>query len=162
MNTGAERLAFLLAASGLSERAIQDSLREVELLGADAVARRVRALRHAVTTRGSDLFRTESDTYEVGADRERDEVAAKVSRLLISEAQLSSVEAADRLRKALITAPHLLPNEIPAFKPKQGFRSWIRRVAGAVPPSELLHHASKIRNSAVHFKPSDWPLRERE
>lgn len=96
--------------------------------------------------------------YDTGEDRHRTQVADRVVQLLQTEARLTPSLAAQLLSKSLAstTSRHL-----PQFRPKEGLRSWVSRLTKDVSNSELLHHATKIRNQAVHSSGVDWPLRER-
>ena len=79
MNTAAERLAFLLAASGYTEQMIRDSLKESALLGPDELFQRVRTIRRA------QLGRSQGQLYakEVTDDSEREERNAKLAEQIV-------------------------------------------------------------------------------
>jgi hypothetical protein len=158
MPRGADRIALLLAASGLTDQAILDGLKELEAEGAGASARRIREIRRIITTSGKNLIIEEYGTFQPDVTKERETVVSKMVQLLIHEARLTPSLAAERLLQALSKDPR----ELPVFRPKEGFRTWLRRLASRVPSSELLHHASSIRNSIAHQGKLDWPLRNRE
>jgi hypothetical protein len=160
MNSNSEKLILLLAASNLSERTIYEALRDFERRSPSEVTSRVQALRHVLSGRAGDWLLREFRATEYGLNREHNEIASKVIQLLIEEAGLRAPAAAQKMVEALNRArPDLV---IPPFRQRDGFRDWLRRVADSVPASELLHHASKIRNESVHPKLPDWPLRNRE
>jgi hypothetical protein len=161
MPTGADRIALLLAASGLTDRAIFDGLKELEALGAGASVRRIQKIRQKIASRGGNLLIEEYGVSQTNSDKERETVVSKVLQLLIDEARLTPPIAAERIREALSKGSRETP-ELPPFRPKDGLRAWLRRLADHIPSSELLHHASSIRNSAAHIAEPDWPLRNRE
>jgi hypothetical protein len=158
MPKGADRIALLLAASGLTDQAILDGLKELEAEGAGASARRVQKIRRIITASGKNLITEDYGTFQADITKERETVVSKVVQLLIDEARLTPPVAVERLRQALSKNSR----ELPLFRPKDGLRTWLRRLAGRVPSSELLHHASSIRNSVAHIGKLDWPLRNRE
>jgi hypothetical protein len=161
MNPALEKLAILLAASGLSDKAIRESLKEVEYIGAETLVSMIQDIRHTLDARRWDLFSVDRNLGRDDAlERERDQIADQVIRLLLGEAHLSASVAAKRIGEALTDAQKYT-QDIPPFKPKQGFRNWIRRLPDIVTPSELLHYATRIRNAEVHV-PTDWPLRDRK
>jgi hypothetical protein len=161
MPTGADRIALLLAASGLTERAIFDGLKELEALGPSATIRRIKTIRQLMVGQARNLLVEEYSVDQPDSTKEREMVVSKVLQLLIDEARLTPSLAAERLRQALNKNPGETP-ELPPFRAKEGLRAWLRRLAAHIPSSELLHHASSIRNSAAHIGQPDWPLRKRE
>jgi hypothetical protein len=159
----AERLIFLLAASGFSGREIHESLKAAEEMGADRVHAEILAARRQRGARLEDLPPDMQANQKPGSDweRRRSRVADEIIRLLQKEAHLSAQDAADRLLTSFVMkgkAPHVLP----AYRPKDGFRIWLIRLANVIGPSELLHHATRVRNAALELEPPDWPLRERD
>src|SRR5947209_3313547 len=124
MPTGADRVALLLAVSGLTDRAIFDGLKEVEALGADAVTRRVQKLRQSIAGRGGNLLIEEYDIHQLEGNREREIVVKKILQLLLDEARLPPSIAAERIREALSKGSREM-REIPPFRPKDGFRTWV-------------------------------------
>jgi hypothetical protein len=161
MKNQLDRLVILLAATELAEQDIYRCLREAEHIGAEALTSRVAAFRRKVLPRLSSLLATEGSTDDERTRSLQNRVLEQIIRLLQREARLSPQESADRLRKSLLEArgEH---REFPNFRTKDGFRKWLIQVLGTVPPSELLHHATKVRNTTLHERPTDWPLRDPE
>jgi hypothetical protein len=155
-----ERLAILLAASGLSEKVIRESLKEVEYRGAEALVSMVQDIRHTLDSREWNLLVYDYSGRDSSLERERDQITDQVIRLLLAEAHLSPSVAAERMQEAL-TQAQKGDHSIPFFRSKQGFRNWIKKLSAIVTPSELLHYATRIRNAEVHV-PTDWPLRDRK
>lgn len=162
MKADAEQLAILLAASGLSDRAIYESLREVESFGANAFVKRVQTARRSLLGRShKDLF-AEGAADELKAEAQFDQLSNQIIRQLQIEAQLTSTQVAERILSSLAEMKgELTVSGLPRLRKKEGLRTWLRRLTKYVPPSELLHHAAKIRNAVVH-QPFDWPLRDRD
>jgi hypothetical protein len=160
MTSDANRLTILLAASGLNDRTLRAGLKEFELEGIEPVIRRIQQLRRKQLETTPPLRYEEelSDTSE--SDQQREYLARQVTRLLQEEAHLNASDAAARLVESL--ASRYGGSELPAFRPKEGLISWLKKLAKQVPPSELLHHATKIRSTIVHGSGSTaWPLRDR-
>jgi hypothetical protein len=123
--------------------------------------RRIKTIRQLMVDQARNFVVEEYNVHRPDSTKEREMVVSKVLQLLIDEARLTPLLAADALGQALSKSPGE-PPELPPFRAKEGLRAWLRRVAAHIPSSELLHHASSIRNSAAHIGQPDWPLRKRE
>jgi hypothetical protein len=162
MKRGTERLAILLAASGFSDQMLSEALRDLESLGPNNVLQRVRAIRRNLSANALELLWEESAFSKPRVPTQWDDLVQQIVRLLQTEAHLPATEAAQRLRDSLRAEKDSASVDLPRFHAKEGLRRWLGRVALSVPPSELLHQATKIRNANVHESSLDWPLRERE
>jgi len=156
MKRDIDRLLLLLAASGLEEREIYDALRWVERDGVSRVMNRLMAFKRRLRMVGAE----EQSGYIPSEERRQQRTADQVSQLLQVEAGLSSTRAVSLMLESL-SKSKIRTSELPRFRSKEGFRSWIQRVAVKVPTSELLHHATRVRNAIVHTSGTDWPLRDR-
>lgn len=87
------------------------------------------------------------------------DLADKVIQLL-GEATVSRNEAMKLL--ALELSRETGVDIQPGDPRKTPLRKWIELLAAVVPESLLLHVATRIRNTRVHDKKSDWPLRGSE
>jgi hypothetical protein len=110
-----------------------------------------------------DVLRMRAQLYgSIREDRPRephpvqDELAAKVERLLFSEAGLSKSQAVEKLASEL---RRRYPDVTIPPEAKKGFTAWVRKLAALVPESDLLHLATTLRNSFVHDRPHDWRLK---
>ena len=159
MKPNARRLILLLAASGFNERTIKEGIEELALLGPNVVMKHVQRIRQNEAARSNELPFEETIDEEFEADPRITYVANEITRLLQDEAHLSVSGAVQQLSKALRFGQVTL--NFPKFRPKEGLPAWLRRLAKTVPPSELLHHATKIRNDVMHAKDVPWPLRDR-
>jgi hypothetical protein len=161
VNKSVERLFWLLAASGLSERELQESLlwfgRNPEQV-IDAIL----LLRRRLREDSQSLWASEYDRkmpFE-GPSPVPKGFSAQVDRLLRREAGLRAETAARLLFEAIMTdADH--PLTLAPFRAKKDFAEWVNSLANYVPASKVLHHATAIRNRMVHKGSSDWPLRKR-
>ena len=160
MRAETHRLAFLLAASGLSDREIMAELKAAERLGNATLIAQVRAIRAAIRKEGWRDLLDVPRAEELKPSTTKN-LAKQVDLLLRREAALSAQRAAAVLTRAL-KDEGVPSTAVPAFRPKKGFASWLNSVARAVSPSMLLHLATRIRNEAIHAPPGDWPLRERK
>lgn len=167
MNKSLERLLFALAFSGLSEREIRNSIRLIEIQGSDAIVRMVLDIRRAAKSKFyehalPEMANPNQDRYLRGRlGAHGDDVGIRIEHLLRKEAGLGAGRAAEALLKSL-QSERPVPKNLPRFRSKDGFTSWIRRLSQSVPASRLLHHATKIRNRTVHSDHGDWPLRSRD
>jgi hypothetical protein len=83
-----------------------------------------------------------------------DEIAEQIQRLLVSEAGLTKIAAAQTLTDAL-RRRH--PKEVVVpYNTKDGFARWLRQLAMVYPLSEILHVAASVRNSRIHSRSDDW------
>lgn len=149
--SGYQRVCALLAVAEVRMSDVLDFYRTMHKRGPEVVQQDMMRLQRTLSVnneRGGEMVRIGSSAS--------DEVAEKVQRLLFEEAHLSKTHAIELLSSEV---RRRYPSvEIPS-DPKKGFASWIRRLAGAVPESEVLHLATAIRNSRVHDLPQDWRLK---
>lgn len=174
MNRELEKLVFALALSGLSERELHKALLEIDITGPRFIVDMIIETRRAAKLGLRDLhgFEVSNTAHHYSRKRHRDltslekprndsEAIFMVDDLLRGDAGLNAMDAAAMLSASLsregIPASDFLP-----FRPKTGFRTWLAHLFTKFPPSILLHHATMIRNSAVHMEQGDWPLRKRE
>ena len=158
MNPNVERLALLLAASGLSDKVIHDAIRELRSVDEKELVERIRFLRgflFSQLARRQEQSKAEN-TRAVEAAR-RLEIAVEIIRLLQIEAKLPTARAADLLTQSFLEEKP--KGAFPKYRPKEGLRAWLTRLPFS--SSELLHHATKIRNRVMHAEGTAWPLRER-
>ena len=160
MKNSVEQLIAILAISGMSESEIQDAVRAAREIGPSQMGKRVRTFRQRLRMLTSDL--QEPEHLNATLPFSHTPVVEEVVRLLLMEASLSAFEAADRLYVSLRSSSREYKS-IPAFKPKMGIRTWLDQLTEKIPSSDLLHHATKIRNDVVHMgAQTDWPLKDRE
>lgn len=152
------RAALLLAASGLNDRALRDFVKFVIEAGPEASVAFIRSLRQRVPA-NLESFVLAGHLGDLERPAER--VALEVLRLLLHESGLSADQAAKLLTDS-IRRTHSETTKLPPFRGKEGFAQWLKKLNKSVSASELLHHATRIRNDAVHsISSSDWPLRTR-
>jgi len=150
-------LALLLAGTGWTDKKMRAVLRWVERNGAEPVIDLVMMLRVSVRT----VSLESDDEYFESASAEHESAIEQVLHLLRNEAALAAAEAGTLLEDQL-RRDQGLAHGLPKFNAKKGLKTWLKRVAKLVPPSELLHHATVVRNQAVHSPTTDWPLRKRK
>lgn len=151
MKSPFERLVLLLAASQIAEEEIFEALKTAERMGASRVTESVYSFRKELRAIGPRMLRgTEYDVPHL-------QIVEDVYRLLIIEAGIPATDAGQLLYSSVSKNS----KNIPQFRAKEGFRRWLTQIAKRLPPSELLHHATKIRNQSVHGASPDWPLRSR-
>ena len=154
------KVMLMLAASDLSISEIRLFFKAIDRDGALEMARRVDHLRGIASLRD-----TGGQSAKDGADadrlREHESVISQIESLLLVGAALSKSQSSDLLYSEMIkeygnTYYIPSPNKI-------AFRLWIARLLDQVPPSKVMHVASKIRNELVHGRRSvsDWPLLDR-
>jgi hypothetical protein len=156
MKPAVEKLAFLLAASGLSDRVIADAIRTLRSSEVESFLARVRQIRRGVLV-GQDFDEREFNR-EASASANTG-VADQIVKLLVDEAHLSPSTAVELLLESFVRSG-ISRKSVPLFRPKEGLKRWVLRLP--LQSSELLHHASKIRNEIVHIHSAAWPLRERK
>jgi hypothetical protein len=124
----------------------EELLRQIERLRGDAV----------IINPSSDakLKRSQVDQDRL---KEFSEVIRKIERLLVTDAGLSKSMATKVLYEEL---HQRFPNKYLATPNKVAFDIWMARTLDDFPASEVLHIATKIRNSNVHGSAtsSNWPL----
>lgn len=156
MNTSVDRLALLLAASGLSDKAIYEALQASKSIDTTDLVHRIQFLRQFLFSR---LAAGEDASRGSPATNQRRQTADRIIKLLQTEARLSGTRAAHLLAQSLMSDMPL--TDLPKFRSKIGLRTWLMQLP--VQSSELLHHATKIRNDVIHAHTAPaWPLRERE
>ncbi len=161
MNKYANRVLVLLAASGLPDKVIGEGITESALLGSEGLMREIHAIRRAqLGAYRVSLSMEDEQTGLFQSDqmRERARVAREITRLLREEAKLSTLSAAEKLLNSLALAKG---RHFAGPRPKEGLTSWIQRLLSQVPPSELLHHATKIRKSILRSEEVAWPLKDK-
>ena len=159
MRLGIQRLALLLAASGLSDKEIVQLLRSAEKYGPGPILEQVRSIRAAV----GELDAISPKEKELAADSRistEADVVVRIEELLRKEAGMPASAAAAAMERALVSEG-LRSKSLPRFDSKRGLWRWLGRIAAVVPPAKLLHIATRIRNEAVHRPDGDWPLRKR-
>jgi hypothetical protein len=154
-----EQVLLLLAASGFSDRVLEEGLRDLSRLGPYAVVDEVQHLRRNVLGGGTGMQYSRRQSVKGSLLSESDQVVSSVIASLTKEAGLSASEVASRLTAMANDGPGV---EVPAFKAKEGLRAWLKQLANTWGASQLLHYATRIRNDAVHSPDVDWPLRPRE
>lgn len=151
-----EWLILTLAASGLSEADLYHALKLVEQDGARNTVRHIEQIRRsAIDGRG---FRSITDIRRrTSTERRNRDVAREVEGLLTQSAGLTKNEAASILETEFL---NLHPDISLPSRNKVALQTWLIRLADVVPPSELLHVSTKIRNQIVHGERtvSDWPI----
>ena len=158
------KVLLLLAGSGLSHKEIREVMMNMQDYPPSQLADAILQLRREVPDR-VDL----ADSILVGGQRPRrsgrpsrpdGDVRRRVEFLLREEAGLTVNQAASELVASLkredreISEPIRLPN-------KESLYNWLQNVLQRVGASELLHHATRVRNKYVHHTDVDWPLRPR-
>jgi hypothetical protein len=151
------RSALLLAVSGLSDRALRNLVEFLSELGPSASLEYLTSLKYRVLDRLDDR---DVRDYEVRMSKPLQSAAAEVLRLLTIESALPAQVAAKRLEDA-IKSSRPTSFKLPPFRSKQGIVRWLNALSEIIPPSELLHHATAVRNMAVHSDAPDWPLKPR-
>jgi hypothetical protein len=145
----------LVSRSDLSEADLRLALRELAHMGASDFVSLVRKHRKGIDV-GDPIEQGKRRKPLAGMTRD---VADQVDRLLRLEAGLPAAEAARELIATL--ALPSLPNSIKNFaKLRISFLQWVDRLSTHVPPSEILHAATAIRNSRVHLGTAPWALKK--
>lgn len=174
MNREIEKLTFVLALSGLSEKEILTVLKEVDRYGPKAIAKLAIHIRKAAKSRIPDLEYYEQATSYYGYPRppehsfentripqEDRETIVLIENLLRRQSGLSAIAAATKLSNSL-RLQDVAASKIPVFRTKDGFRFWLKRLSREIPPNILVHHATKVRNAMTHSTQGDWALRKRD
>jgi hypothetical protein len=158
-----DRLCLLLASSDFSDKELREMVSVLERVSPAELARVVERLRTLAAHEISRLRKAGShtDLERSGALENRTGIATRVERLLRGDAGLSSSQAIKLLVDVLITGAGI-PERMVRPRARETLRQWVLRISSDIPPSELLHYASALRNQLVHASPSDWPLRDRE
>jgi hypothetical protein len=157
------RICVLLAGSGLGYAELFEALRELRYIPEDELVDLIREIRTRSEGMTSSSATRRMNTSVPGTNRKTDLQAflANIEGLLKGDARLGSSAAIDMLVSE-INEHGERSRPLPKPKSKETFRQWLSRVAEVIPPSDLLHFATRVRNSVVHDAPRDWPLRERD
>ena len=156
MMPGAEaKIILMLAATDLTSSEIRLFLREVERNGISDIIKRIDNLRSIAGETGSSPSRS---SFHSARESEQRNILDQVENLLLREARLPKSRATHILYSELgkeFGEEYYLPSPN-----KIAFRLWLSRLLDQVPPSTVLHVASRLRNSIVHGTKSlsDWPL----
>ena len=148
------RICYLLASANFKEKELADFAAQIKEVGLAEFV-------DDVMKRRSIIARDDRDVPKEGGhigswDRAADDsVADKVIQLLVHEAGMTRSQASEELRveirnKKLLTPPPL---------GRRGFRDWLEQLLRALPPSEILHLSTRIRNRRVHQADTDWSLK---
>lgn len=140
----------------ITEDEVHRALRTLERLGASRATEIVYVIRKRIRT--LDFLSSKEGEFV----SQHLQLNQDISRLLLQEAGLTTAEAGMRLYQSMRNGVGKRTS-VPPFRAKQGFRAWLTQLLQSIPPSEVLHHATKVRNDVVHRgAKSDWPLRDRE
>ena len=162
MRESLTKFLLLLSGSGMSHKEIRQIAAKLRYISPTELADAVRFIRRnahdsldEVATSilsGSGRKSGNKKTIRSGSD-----VPARVATLLKIEAGLTVNDAALELLKSI---DQRRPSFSKTIKPpnKERFHGWLQRLSKRIEPSELLHHASRIRNRYVHQVEQDWPL----
>lgn len=156
--SGAEgKIVLLLAASDLTANEIRSFFKSLDRAGPSELVRRIEQMRSLAT--GEQVVRSEGKSNS-GSSRfqEYDTVLNTIENLLIGDAGLSKAQATNLLYSE-VTRTHGNDYYIPSPN-KVAFKLWMVRLLDQIPPSDIMHIASKIRNDIVHGRKSasEWPL----
>jgi len=154
------RALLIIAASELSSNEIRSLAQRISKEGPSWLTQRISLLREGEWTSGPIKSVSSSKS---GYDQERmteyQTIIKKVENLLIKEAGMSKTSAVTKLSSSIKSDLDEEEPYVPSGS-KIAFDIWLARLFDAVPPSLVLHHASKIRNEIVHgsHSRSNWPL----
>jgi len=160
MTTPDVRALLVLAASELNTSELRALAQQVSRGGPGWLIRQISNLREG---QWYVEGRKSASTTRSGFDRERieehDSVIRKVETLLLKEAGMSKTSAIKQIISSIKSDASSANAHLPAST-KIAFDVWLARLLDEVPPSLVLHHASKIRNAVVHgsMSRSSWPL----
>ena len=156
-----DRLVLLLAGSGLSRKDLRRLAIELQEVKPAQLVDAVENLRKKVARRTDAEEVAVADERGTPESRGRPNASTnmerRIERLLRTDAGLTVQQAATELLAALRSerpgafATVGLPN-------KESFQRWLRRLSRRTEPSELLHHATRVRSRHVSRVDSDWPL----
>ena len=155
------KVLLLLAGSGLSHGEIRELVAEMQDLPprqlADAILHLRRHALDPLEVADSMLGSYRRPHGRKKPHRPDGDVRRRVEFLLKEEAGLTVNGAALEL---LASLKRERPGVFEAVKPpnKESLYSWLRKVLSNCEPSELLHHATLVRNKFVHDTDEDWPL----
>lgn len=156
------RICLILAASDLSLSELKAFTKWLDEAGTGALSAAIEGIREAAdATRPQKADRSRAGrtqpSYAVSSPT--DETIRKLENILLNEAGLGKVKAAEQLSDRLSEQYGDAAN-IPDYR-KLAFATWLRRVLEQVAPSDILHVAIKLRNELAHGGKgtSDWALR---
>lgn len=151
------RLSLMLAAARFTDQEVMALAKQVKTIEDAELVRLVRSIRidaemsNALSGSavGDASQRTSKHNRPVGED-----VVANIQRLLVDEAGLTKIAAAqalvNKLRRRNPTGA------VVPYNSKDGFARWLNQIAQEYSLSEILHAAASIRSSRVHSRGDDW------
>ena len=159
------KFLLLLAGSGLSPREIGKIVQELQHFPPDLLANSIQRLRktapdHLDKAVVPVLSGPRQPRDSKGSPRPGSDVPMRVEFLLRSEAGLQVNQAAFELLESL---KRERPSMDGVLKPpnKESLHRWLQKLLLHIGPSEMLHHATLVRNRYVHRTEQDWPLRRK-
>lgn len=165
-----QRLLLLISSWGYTSRELYDLFSALKAYRPERLCDIIEELRFGITQRLEHELQ-ENESLQSGQSEEephqrprRDfallapEIVERVESLLLGEAHLSVSRAATRLQRSLSADKRFGVRALHSRRPA-AFRDWLIELVDKAGPSEVLHHATRIRNEFVHRSESDWPLR---
>lgn len=160
MNKLISRFCLLLAGSDLSESEIARLFNELRNRGLTQIMEEVSYLRSVADKRSLNRAENEELFSSPTVSADHSSAAGRIVALLRDEAHMSTREAVEELSLALLEKfPDLRKNDALPQLSKKSFDVWLEKLARIVPPRELLHLATVIRNRRVHQVSKDWTLK---
>lgn len=161
-----DRALLLLAAGNFKDFELRELLRDLRAASPMHLYKLIKDLQATLSThRASGLSHRRIGhriERELGTAGTVESLVNRVDQLLRHDAGLSIAEARSALLSE-IGEERLSPNlRRPPPRPStKWFHQWLARLATVVAPSEILHHATRVRSLRVHTELNDWPLRDR-
>jgi hypothetical protein len=140
-----ERLARSLASSKMPTAQIAETLGK--LRSDSAVAELIHAVERLREQRVGRPLQ--------GRDPHQDMVTY-VQQVLLTDSKLTVFEAVTALRHEFRLAGF---DKIPAWGPKDSFPRWLQRVSKGVPPSDVMHFASRVSQAMSSGATLPWRLK---
>ena len=160
-----KKFLLLLAGSGLSRKEISQIFGQLQYFPPGRLADAIQYLRHnaldPLDEVADSIFSGARQPHTPrGLHRPSSDVPMRVEFLLRNEAGLKVRQAALELLSSL---KRERPSMAGTMKPpnKESFCKWLKKLLRQIEPSELLHHATLVRNRYVHDTEQDWPLRKK-
>ena len=156
MKRSFDQLVGMLAASGLSERAMYEALQELMRIGPGHAVDRIMVVRSIIPhlmTEGGRRAPVEGPSVPPST-------LDRIVEMLTREANLPAADAAELLSIRL--SEKFPATKIPTFRPKDGLRKWLNQLAKTRSTSEIMHLATRIRNEVVHRPTLQWSIGPRE
>ncbi|WP_161912985.1 hypothetical protein [Methylosinus sp. C49] len=125
-------------------------MHEIQQWGAEKVVLEVKRLKA-----GPGQSRPINEKNSVADDAEALEKAIAILRTVRNISTSALIEV---LWKSVKTEWPEAPLE--EFREKEGLRRWLTQVEKIIGPSELLHHATLVRNTLIHRAPDGWSIRD--